>query len=223
MSTAAARDRLAALHLPGVRFGAQPIEAVRRLPSGIAGLDELLGGGLPRGYLSEIAGAPSSGRTALMHALLASATRAGEVAALIDLADALEPPSLARAGADLDRVLWVRPPSAAIALKCAELVLGAGGFGLVALDLDARPAPRPLPRPVWLRLAQVARRANAACLVCAPRRVVADAAAVALTLTQRRVDWNGPLFDGLTTTAELARSRFGRAERKVGIGLRTED
>jgi hypothetical protein len=198
-----------------------PAEPVRRLPSGIAPLDALLGGGLPRGHLSEIVGGPSSGRTALLHALLASATRRGEVTAVVDLGDALDPPSLARAGADLARVLWVRPPSPQTALKCAELVLSAGGFGLVALDgLGARPGSgRPLPRPVWVRLAQSTRRAGAVLAVLAERRLTTSCAAVALRLTQRRARWSGRLFDGITCAAELTRSRFDPAERTVVLAL----
>jgi len=204
---------------PGVRVGAPPAEPVRRLPTGIGGLDELLGGGLPRGHLSEIVGGTSSGRTALLHALLASATQRGEVAAVIDLPDALDPPSLARAGVDLARVLWVRPPSAQIAVRCAELILAAGGFGLLALDgLGARPG-RPLPRHVWPRLAQVTRRAGAVCLVCAPRRHAGGAAALALSMTQRRVRWSARLLEGITATAVLSRSRFGPAERAVELRL----
>ena len=233
MTAATARERFALLQVPGVRIGALPAEPVRRLPSGIAALDALLGGGLPRGYLSEIVGGPSSGRTALLHALLASATRRGEVAAVVDLGDALDPPSLARAGADLERVLWVRPPSPQTALKCAELVLSAGGFGLIALDLGAqvlrpgsgqalRPGSgqaRPLPRQVWLRLAQVTRRAGAVLAVLAERRMTTSCAAVALRLTRRRTRWSGRLFDGITSTAELARSRFGPAEQTVVLAL----
>jgi hypothetical protein len=189
------------------------------VPTGIAALDELLGGGLPRGHLSEIAGGPSSGRTALLHALLASATRRGEVAAVVDVADALDPPSLARAGADLTRVLWVRPPSAKTALKCVELILGAGGFGVVALDGVGTRIARPLPRQVWPRLAQVTRRAGVACVVCGPQRLASGAAALALTISQRQVHWSGRLFEGLSTTAVLTRSRFGPTERAVTLLL----
>jgi hypothetical protein len=70
----------------------------------------LLGGGFPRGGLSEIAGPPSSGRTSLALALLAAATARGEVAALVDAADAFDPPSAEAAGVALARLLWVRPP-----------------------------------------------------------------------------------------------------------------
>ncbi|MBX3027175.1 hypothetical protein KF840_19930 [bacterium] len=219
-----ARERLAALTLPGtVRFGAPSIEPVRRLPIGIAALDALLDGGLPRGHLSEISGAPSSGRTAVLHALLAATTRAGAVAALVDLPDALDPPSLARAGAVLERILWVRPPGPRPALQCAELILAAGGFALVALDLDrAAATTRPVPRAAWLRLAQAARRADAAALVLAGRRHTGAAAAVALRLRARRVHWHDRLFDGLTTTATVRRSRFGGAERIATISVGDE-
>ena len=219
-----ARERLAALELPGtVRFGSPSAEPVRRLPVGIAALDGLLDGGLPRGHLSEIVGAPSSGRTAVLHALLATTTRAGAVAALVDLPNALDPLTLARAGAVLERVLWVRPPAPRLALQCAELILAAGGFALVALDLDcAAAAGRPLPRAAWLRLAQAARRAAAAGVVLGPRRQAGAAAALALGLHAHRVRWSDHLLDGLTATATLSRSRFGGAERIATIAVGDE-
>jgi hypothetical protein len=220
--SATARERLAALNLPGtIHLGAPPGEMVRRLPSGIAALDGLLGGGFPRGHLSEIVGRPSSGRTTVLHALLAAATGAGEVAALVDLPDALDPASLAGAGARLERVLWVRPASAPLALKCAELILAAGGFAVVALDLDAPRvlAPQAFARATWPRLAQAARRAGAAAVVLAPRRLAGGDAALALTLTQRRACWQVGLFDGLSAQAELTRSRFGPAQRSVTVAL----
>lgn len=215
-----ARERLAALELPGtVHFGAPSAEPLRRLPIGIAPLDALLDGGLPRGHLSEVVGGPSSGRTAVLHALLATTTRAGALAALVDLPDALDPASLARAGAVLERILWVRPPAPRLALQCADLILAAGGFALVALDLDrAEPAgARPVPRAAWLRLAQTARRADAAAVILGARRQAGPAAALALRLTAHRVRWSDHILDGLTATATLSRTRFGVAERIATI------
>jgi len=228
VSTSHRREHLASIQLPGaVWLGSAPTEPVRRLPTGIVPLDELIGGGLPRGHLSEITGAPSSGRTGLLHAVLASATRRGEVVAVVDLPGALDPATLAGAGADLARVLWVCPPSPQVAFKCAELILAAGGFGLVAVDgLEARaartnagPMTRALPAHTWPRLAQVAKRAGAVVLILAPRRIAGGAAALALTLTQRHVRWSGALFEGITTRASLARSRFGPAERTITLTL----
>jgi len=75
--------------------------------SGIPALDAL-SGGLPRGCLTEVYGPASSGRTSVMLAALAAATRRGEYCALIDASDALDPHSLAAAEVDLARLLWVR-------------------------------------------------------------------------------------------------------------------
>ena len=81
--------------------------APEMVSSGIAELDALTGG-LPRGCLTEIYGPASSGRTTVLLAALAAATRRGEFCALIDASDALDALSIAAAGVDLDRLLWVR-------------------------------------------------------------------------------------------------------------------
>ena len=78
------------------------------MATGIAALDELLGGGLPVGALSEIVGPECSGRTSLALAFLARMTRQGKVCAWVDVSDTLHPESAAAAGVDLVRLLWVR-------------------------------------------------------------------------------------------------------------------
>src|ERR1044071_6354546 len=77
----------------------------------VAALDTCLHGGLPRGQLSEIVGPQSSGRTSLCLQTIASATRRGEIAALVDTFDRLDAASAADAGIDLERLLWIRGPS----------------------------------------------------------------------------------------------------------------
>jgi len=135
MPTAAALlDRIGR---PGdLSLGTARPEPLGRLPTGLAVLDEALGGGLPRGRIAELAGAPSTGRTGLACAIAAAATRAGETIAWVDPQDALEPEAAAAAGIALARLLWVRPRSVSDAFRAAEILLGAGGFGLVVLDLD---------------------------------------------------------------------------------------
>ena len=103
-------QRLAALpKLAGVT-AASRLE-VRPTPemvsSGIREIDELAGG-LPRGCLSEICGPASSGRTSVLLAALAAATRRQEVCALVDTTDALDAVSAAAAGVELERLLWIR-------------------------------------------------------------------------------------------------------------------
>ncbi len=81
--------------------------APEMLSSGIAAINALTGG-WPRGCLTEICGPASSGRTTVLLAALAAATRRGEFCVLVDASDALDPRSAADAGVDLDRLLWVR-------------------------------------------------------------------------------------------------------------------
>ena len=96
-------------------------------------LDALLGGGWPRGVVSELAGPRSSGRTSILHASLAGALKGGGVAALVDAEQAFDARLAARAGVPLARLLWVHAPGTQ-ALRAAELLIDAGGFDLVALD-----------------------------------------------------------------------------------------
>lgn len=146
---------------PASRLEARP--APERVTSGVAAIDALTLG-LPRGCLTEICGPPSSGRTSLLLAALAAATQRGEVCALVDAGDSLDPLSAAAAGIELGRLLWVRCGekqksskkhlSTAISrrgqdadqtathyivldqvLRVTDLLLQSNGFGLIALDL----------------------------------------------------------------------------------------
>src|SRR5262249_55991406 len=69
----------------------KPRMVAERVSTGIVEVDQLVGGGLPRGCLTEIYGANTSGRTSLMVSLLAQVTQKGEAAALIDVSDAFAP------------------------------------------------------------------------------------------------------------------------------------
>src|SRR6201997_3467371 len=90
---------------PASRLEVRP--APEMASSGIPAIDTLTGG-LPRGCLTEICGPASSGRTTLLLAALAAATRRGEFCVVVDASDALDPHSAAATGVDLDRLLWVR-------------------------------------------------------------------------------------------------------------------
>src|SRR6267143_5987212 len=88
--------------------GFQNRAAVELQPSGVTELDAVLGGGFPRGSLVELCGPASSGRTSLAFSLLAEATERQQACAFVDVADSLDPLSLAAAGVELPRVLWIR-------------------------------------------------------------------------------------------------------------------
>src|ERR1043165_3257054 len=119
------------------------------IPTTFAAVDALLGGGLARGKMTEVAG--RGARWSLVIATLAAATSMGEAAALVDLCNHLDPQLAEAAGVDLRRVLWVRPKTFKEAVTAAEM-LGATGFQLVVLDAGlpptrARRAPAAAGRP----------------------------------------------------------------------------
>src|SRR5258706_7538213 len=86
---------------------ADPRDDSALAPSGITALDARLGGGFPRGQLSELAGPRSSGRTSLLLQMMAAATARGELVALVDALDMLDVESAAAAGVNLAQLLWV--------------------------------------------------------------------------------------------------------------------
>ncbi len=77
-------------------------------PTGVTALDELLGGGLPLGAITEMIGPECSGRSAVALSFASHRTRAGSVCAWVDVSDAFDPESATAAGVDLSRLLWVR-------------------------------------------------------------------------------------------------------------------
>ena len=173
----------------------------------IAEIDALLQGGLPRGQLSEIAGSRSSGRTAVLLHVLAAATRRGEIAALVDPFDCLDVASLVSAGVDLDRLLWVRGHALALGrtqgvplanrvvergLKALNLVLQAGGFGVVAIDFAEAPlaALNGIPFTTWLRVQRTVEGSETACVFIAPQPLARSAGGFTLSLGAR-VRWTG--------------------------------
>jgi len=176
-------------------------DASARAATDVAALDACLRGGLPRGQLSEIAGPPSSGRTTLALQTMAASTRRGEIAAFVDTFDRFDVASAAAAGIDLDRLLWIRGSSGPEggadgfinrALKALNLVLQAGGFACVVLDLaDAPPAALTrIPYTTWLRVPRIIEGHDTACLLLTPQPLARSAGGLTLVLTGR-ARWTG--------------------------------
>lgn len=209
------------LAIPGLRPGGTG-EPLARVSTAFPALDALLGGGWPRGRLSELYGGRSTGCTSLALHTAAAATRRGELVAWVDLADALHPLSLARAGALLTRVLWVRPPVWAVGLRCSELLLQSKGFSLLVLDLGD-PLPRLPLAATWVRLQRAAEQAQAALLVLAPRPTAGSFATVRVRLERRWVRWlrgAWPVVAGWESLGSLERNKLGREGLQLSLSLR---
>jgi len=93
--------------IPGA-FTPRLHRAPETLPTGIQELDALLGGGVPRGGITEIVGSSTTGRTALALSILSRATQKGAACAWVDVVDAFDPESAATRGVILERLLWLR-------------------------------------------------------------------------------------------------------------------
>jgi hypothetical protein len=190
-------------------------------PMDIGALDAALRGGLPRGQLSEISGPRSSGRTTLLLQMMAAATTRGEIGAMVDTFDRLDLASATAAGIVLDRLLWVRGqaitrmqetglrthpdawgvvpgPSGLFdrtldrALKALNLILQAGGFGIVAIDLaDVPPMVlKRIPFTTWLRVQRAIEGSDTACVLVTPEPLARSAGGLTLTLSARAT-WAG--------------------------------
>ncbi len=197
---------------------------VQCFPTGLVEIDRALGGGFPRGRVSEVVGPSCCGRTSLALALLARVTAQGELAVVVDRPDAFDAVSAAHAGVDLERVLWVRPSDLGTALRSVEHVLQAGGFPLVLLDLVGEEATAPrIPTSAWPRLRKATAAAAAALVLLGRQRLAGTFADLALEL-----DAAAPRFEsgpdwlaGLDGRVRLVRSRAGLAHADVTVRWRT--
>ena len=136
------------------------------MATGVAAVDAALGGGLPRGRVTElVSAAPSSGGELVFAALLAGTRAARLRIALIDAADSFAPrnyrPDL------LLHLVWVRPRSLTEALECAEVLVRDGNYAVTALDVRGIPARilRQQPAGAWHRLRLAAEQNPGAVLV----------------------------------------------------------
>jgi hypothetical protein len=229
------------LEFSGVFRGHELTRKDRRLSCGLAPLDALIDGGIPRGRISEITGHARSGKTSIAASFAAFATRRGEVAAWLDASGSFDPESMAAAGVELRRMLWASMKTTTAArmsrttrvavsplarhqsaiVKAAELVLEAGGFGLVVVDFGE--APRALTYASSLRIARAAERSGAAVIAIAPWRMCGTFAALSIAASRvetsfRRLASGSPvMFDGLAVDAMVARNKMGGTGRHVRV------
>ena len=208
--------------------------------TGHAALDAQLHGGVPRGQVSELIGPRSSGRTSLLRQALAAATWRGELVALVDALDAFDVESASAARIELDRLLWVRghvvtnpgmcrdlnQRAVEQAIKALTLVLQAGNFGLVVLDVAEAPreAIRRLPFTTWLRLQRMVEGTQTACVLVGTEPMARSSAGLTLRLGigesglgMRGVRFRGRLFEGFDVTASVARARTHVREETMAM------
>lgn len=217
-----------------LRTGRELIRATSQAPAegglgtAVPAFDRLLAGGLRRGTMVELIGGRSSGRFSLVLAALAAATAAGEAAALVDLGDNLAPQAAADAGADLRRLLWVRPRTLKQALASGEVILKSG-IPLLVMELGMPPLRGGRGAEAsWLRLARGARAERVALLVASPYRVSGTAAHAVVEAAQQHAVWRGRppaprLLRGLAARLALRKGRHRQPQASESIAFRLAD
>ncbi|HEY3739995.1 MAG TPA: hypothetical protein VGL53_09125 [Bryobacteraceae bacterium] len=184
---------------------------VEGLPIGIPSFDAILGG-CPRGRITEVVGAASSGRTSLVHRILSAAGERGEYCAVVDAANSFDPWTASQAGADLDALVWVQcGHNVEHAMKSADLLIHSGGFGVVILDLcDVTAASTGrIPLSWWYRFQRAVEKTPTILLVLG--REAHAKACTALTVEVQREDAS---FDGSFPFQLLKAARYRVAARK---------
>ncbi len=196
---------LAALRsLLAARFPERTRKAAGGVSTGIAAVDEALGGGLAAGRLTEcVAAAPGGGSQLVLAGLLASTRAARQRLALVDGADGFAPEAVP--ADQLRHLVWVRCRGAAEALAAGDLLVRDSNYAVIALDLLGLPvrALRRQPAAAWYRLQRAAEGGAAAVLVLTPHPLVPAA------------PWRLVLHPSLT----LAQGRRTRAAVAAGLAV----
>ncbi len=171
-------------------FAYRDRNAFELVSTGVPEMDALVGG-LPRGAMTEICGAACSGRTSLLLSALAARTAEGEACALVDARDSFDPLSGDAAGISLEKLLWVRCKNINQALRAADLLIQAGGFGVVAVDLSDVPARtvRQVPLNAWFRFRRAVEDTPTILLLLEQEPHAKTCASLVLRLEAREAHW----------------------------------
>lgn len=155
--------------LLAARFPEKTRKRAGHVPSGVRALDELLGGGLPVGQLTElISQTPSSGGQLILGRLIQSTRQARQRLGLIDGADGFAPEAIATD--TLRHLIWVRCRTTADTFAAADLLVRDGNYAALAIDLRGLPEKslRQQPASTWYRLQRAADESPSAILVMTP-------------------------------------------------------
>lgn len=229
------------------RFGTQGLRklgnlpastALSSIPTGFIELDEALSwGGIPRGYITELVGVPTSGMATLALKVVANAQAVGDVAAFIDLERTFDPAYAARCGVNAADLLLVHGPSRGHALDVAhDLVVSRAVGVMVFHSIEALLAEGERPSTITGGLRGLQRAlggSGCALIFLTPHEAGApppgaDGTAstllgyvAGLRLLVKREAWlnDGHDVRGYQARVRVLRSRFGPEGREISIEI----
>jgi recombination protein RecA len=137
---------------------------------------------------------------------------------VIDANDGFDPCSAAGSGVELTKLIWIRcAGNVEHAMRAADLVIHAGGFGVVAIDLAEAPDAglRRIPATTWFRWRRAVESTPTVLMVVARAPVAKSCSAMIVEMRRRREVFSGNLLR--SAEYEIARRKpFG----KEGSALR---
>src|SRR4051794_18578186 len=81
---------------------------IKRVSTGVKGLDKILGGGFPLGRMVELYGRPSGGKSLIAYYTIAQAQARGMDCAYVDVENSFDPIFVASLGVDLSKLIVLR-------------------------------------------------------------------------------------------------------------------
>lgn len=117
------------------------MEETPRIATGIFGLDLAIGGGVPAGKITLVAGNESSCKSALCYRLIAEVQRQGNVAALIDVEGALTPSWANVFGINIEELIIAYPHTLEEAYDAADAIVHMLRPGILVFDSIAACSP----------------------------------------------------------------------------------
>ncbi|GAB4460683.1 MAG: recombinase RecA [Armatimonadaceae bacterium] len=126
-----------------MRLGEVTSSNVEAIPTGSLALDLALGiGGIPKGRITEIYGAESSGKTTVAAQIVAQAQKAGGIAAYVDAEHAVDPVYFKNIGVDVENLLISQPNTGEEALEVVDALVRSNAVSVVVLDSVAALVPK---------------------------------------------------------------------------------
>jgi recombination protein RecA len=125
-----------------IKLDGSNIEKVPMQSTGILGLDDILGGGIGIGRITEIYGPESAGKTTLALHAIAQTQKDGGIVAYIDTEQAFDSLYAKNIGVDINNLWFSQPDCGEQALDIMDKLISSGSISTIVIDSTAALTPR---------------------------------------------------------------------------------